>query len=95
MSIGKGANMSWVYILRSKNSGRIYIGSTDDVDRRMIEHTQGKTKYVRSLIPFDLVFKQYFINSLIARKMELKLKSYKSRYIIDKIISDGYIKMRG
>ncbi len=34
--------MAWVYILRGE-SGRHYIGSTDNLDRRLREHAQGGT----------------------------------------------------
>ena len=34
--------MAWVYILRGA-SGRHYIGSTTDLDRRLLEHHRGHT----------------------------------------------------
>jgi putative endonuclease len=34
--------MAWVYMLRG-SSGRFYIGSTTDLDRRLEQHRQGST----------------------------------------------------
>ena len=31
----------YVYILASKRNGTLYVGMTDDLSRRMLEHTQG------------------------------------------------------
>jgi tRNA/rRNA methyltransferase/putative endonuclease len=40
--------MAWVYILRGK-SGRHYIGSTDDLERRLAEHQRGSNHTTRRL----------------------------------------------
>ena len=33
--------MFHVYVLRSEKTGRMYVGSTDDVDRRVTQHNAG------------------------------------------------------
>ena len=38
--------MAWVYILRS-SSGRHYIGSTDNLERRIAEHRRGSNHTTR------------------------------------------------
>jgi putative endonuclease len=51
----------YVYILKSLNTGRFYIGSTNDIHRRIIEHQSGKTTYVsRYIKPFQIVFIQEY-----------------------------------
>jgi len=40
--------MAWVYILQS-NSGRFYIGSTTDINRRLEEHRRGHTQTTKRL----------------------------------------------
>lgn len=84
--------MSYVYILRSLKTGRYYIGSTVDVQRRFNEHQSGKVSSTRNFLPFEMVFKQSFQSVILARKIEKKLKSFKRRDFIDRIVQEGKIK---
>ncbi len=83
--------MSWVYILQSSKNKSYYIGSTENIERRLLEHNSGKTKSLKHLLPVSLVFKEVAASPAEARKLELKLKKYKNRAILEKIINDGYI----
>jgi putative endonuclease len=83
--------MAFVYILQSVKSGRYYIGSTNDLIRRLSEHRAGKTSSLRSMLPVELVFSKEYPSLLVARRMEKKLKRFKSRDIIGTIVSDGEI----
>ncbi len=94
MVIGQIAGMTGtVYILKSESNGRYYIGSTNNLARREEEHGRGKTKYTKIAGPFELVFKQEFVDIKLARQIEYKLKKLKSRVIIEKIINEGVIKL--
>lgn len=83
--------MNVVYILQSIKNGKYYIGSTNDVERRLLEHNSGKTKSLRYLRPLEIVFKKEFTSLGEARKIEARLKKLKSRKIIEKIIKDKEI----
>ena len=83
----------YVYILQSLKNQRFYIGSTNDLERRFIEHNLGKTKYTSLNKPFKMVFSQEYENLEMARKVEFKLKSFKSRKILEEIIGDGFCKI--
>ncbi len=80
-----------VYILQSKRNGRYYIGSTNNLERRMMEHGTGKTKSLRYLRPLICVLAQKYSTALEARKIEKKLKQFKSKAILDKIVSEKKI----
>ena len=86
--------MPYVYILQSLVNSRYYIGSTINLKRRIIEHNSGKSKYTRSTKPFKLVFSQRYASIEIARRIEYKLKNFKSKTIVEKIIIDGEIKIK-
>lgn len=83
--------LGYVYILKLKN-GRYYIGSTVGIENRLEEHNKGLTPSTRYLRPVELVFSQEYPTILQARRTEIRLKKYKSRVIIEKIINDGYIR---
>jgi len=80
----------YVYILQSLKNQRFYIGSTSDLRRRLIDHNLGKSRYTSFNRPFELVFSQEYLNLIEARKVEYKLKSFKSRKILEKIIENGF-----
>lgn len=78
---------SWyVYILQSLKNGRYYIGSTGNLERRLVEHNQGKTKSIRYLTPFELKYQERYNTRIEARRREFYLKKLKSRKYLEKLI---------
>ena len=70
--------MAWVYILRGE-SGRHYIGSTDDLRRRLAEHQRGGNHTTRRLgNEVELVASRQLLTMAEARALELKLKRKKN-----------------
>ena len=83
---------AFVYILYFDKPNRYYVGSTTDISRRTKQHRGGHTYSTKKLGEFKMVFSQEFDNINEARSIEHKIKSWKRRDFIEKIISDGYIK---
>jgi putative endonuclease len=51
--------MYWVYIIRNEK-GIYYKGSTSDINNRLIDHNNDKSRYTSGRGPWELVyFKQY------------------------------------
>jgi putative endonuclease len=48
---------------------------TQDIDRRLNEHNAGKSKFTSGHIPWIIVYKENFTDSIEARKREKYLKS--------------------
>jgi len=44
--------------LKSLSSGLLYVGITEDFDRRFKEHNSGKSKFTSGHIPWILIFKE-------------------------------------
>ena len=80
--------MYFVYILESTKNGRYYIGSTNNLERRIIEHNSGKTKSLKYLTPLKIVFQKEYANEIEARRVERKLKKLKNRNIIERIVKE-------
>ena len=73
--------MPWVYILRGK-SGRYYIGSTDNLGRRLAEHQRGSNHTTRRLGgEIELIAEREVSNMTEARALELELKRKKNPQI--------------
>lgn len=85
--------MAFVYIL-STQTGKYYIGSTTNLLRRLQQHTVGHTHSTKRLGKATLVFSQEYPTLFEARFVELKLKNFKRRDYIERIIEDGFIKIK-
>lgn len=81
-----------LYILKSED-GRYYIGSTNDLHRRLLQHQAGSTPSTHRMKNPELVFSQEFETLQMARIIEKKIKSWKRKDFIDRIIRDGFIKI--
>lgn len=81
--------MKGLYILQSNRDGRYYIGSTIDFDRRLAEHNSGKVYSTKNGTPWEVRLFINFDDIALARNCEYRLKKYKRRDIVEKVISDG------
>ena len=66
--------MFYVYILKSKKDGNLYIGSTDNLKRRFLEHNDGKVSSTKARRPFMLIYYEAYLSEKDARKREKSLK---------------------
>jgi putative endonuclease len=69
--------MYYVYILKSEKDGNLYIGKTNDVNRRLAEHNSGHTPSLKSRIPLVLLETISCVSEQEARVLE---KEYKKGY---------------
>lgn len=69
--------MFYVYILKSKKDNNFYIGSTNDLKRRINEHNLGLVFSTKSRMPFELVYYEAYKSEGDDRKRgkSLKLRS--------------------
>lgn len=81
--------MYYLYILKNTDTGRFYIGSTNDLERRLKQHISGKTRTTRILKTDTLVYTEMYNTALEARSREKKLKSYKSKKYLEWLINQG------
>jgi len=67
--------MWYVYILKSERDGRLYVGSTDDLKRRLREHDAGQCQSTRHRRPLHLEAYVAVRQEAAARSLETYLKS--------------------
>ncbi|HUC88725.1 MAG TPA: GIY-YIG nuclease family protein [Candidatus Paceibacterota bacterium] len=79
--------MFYVYILKSQKDKELYIGSTNNLKRRVDEHQNGKSFSTQFRIPFELVYYEAYKNEKDAREREqaLKLRGNSRRFLKERI----------
>lgn len=77
----------FLYILFSRKLNKFYIGSTNNIERRLYEHNIGHSVYTKNGIPWEMVFFREFDTLLLARAEERRLKKCKNRKYIEAYIN--------
>ncbi len=70
--------MYYLYVIVSLKDNTTYIGSTENLEKRLNEHNRGKTKSIKHKVPFELVYYEAYQNKTQARKREIRLKKNNS-----------------
>lgn len=79
--------MFYVYALKSKKHGKIYIGFSKNLKRRVKEHNLGKTKSTKYYGPWVLFYTEECSTRAIARKREKDLKAGSGREYLRSLLS--------
>ena len=66
--------MFYVYILKSEKDSSLYIGKTNNIERRLAEHNHGHTPSIRSKRPYVLLESIICGSEKQAREMEKEFK---------------------
>ncbi len=75
-----------VYVVQNAE-GRLYIGLSEDVSRRLVDHNSGISKWTKHRGPWSLVWTSEAMSLREARKLENLLKRQKG--------GDGFYQMTG
>jgi putative endonuclease len=75
-----------VYILKSQKDGSYYIGHTQDLDSRLERHNQGRVKYTKSKIPWEVAYLEQYPDRSSAMAREEEIKKRKSKEFIDSLV---------
>jgi len=67
--------MYFVYAIKSKKDGRIYVGLSSNVERRILEHNAGYVFSTKGYRPWNLIYKEKLLTRKEARIREKYLKS--------------------
>lgn len=72
--------MYYVYIIKSKKTGKLYIGSTQDLRARLTQHNMGYSQATKAGAPYELVYYEAYKAQPDAIVREQKLKHFKQGY---------------
>ena len=64
-----------VYAIRSSSRNYVYVGMTNDLERRLMEHNNGENRSTKAYKPFALIYSEEFPDRISARIKERYLKS--------------------
>ncbi len=78
--------MYYTYILYSRIIDKYYVGSTNDLERRLADHNRGKDKFSRQGKPWQLMYFEKYETRAEAFSRERAIKKKKSRVYIEKLI---------
>ncbi len=79
----------YLYILKSLEYNKTYIGYTNNIKRRLNEHNSGKSNYTRKYKPWKVVYFEEYGDEISARERERYYKSGAGRRKIKAILSDN------
>ena len=66
--------MFYTYLIKSEKDNELYIGSTNDLRRRFLEHNQGLNRSTKYRKPFKLIYYEAYKSEDDARQREHNLK---------------------
>ncbi len=81
--------MYYVYILRSSKDKKLYIGYTNNLRRRILEHNDGKVRSTNERQEMCLIYYEALIEKSDAKRREKYFKTTKGRNVI-KIMLRSY-----
>jgi putative endonuclease len=73
-----------VYAIKSLIDSRIYVGLTENLERRLEEHNKGRTRSTKGYRPWKLIYKEEVKTRISARKLEKYYKSGCGKEILKK-----------
>jgi len=80
--------MNYTYILRSKKDKQLYIGCTNNLEKRFREHNSGVVSATKNRVPPELIFYEVFTNQSDAFAREQWLKSGWGRHHMKKMLAN-------
>ena len=86
--------MFYVYILKSIQHKRLYIGFTPDLRRRLTEHNAGNVRSTKAYTPYRLVYYEAYTSEDDARTREARLKDFGRAYGQLKLRLEGSLRGR-
>ncbi len=79
--------MFFVYILKSEIDNSFYIGQTNDLNRRLVFHNEGLSKYTSRKVPWKIVYFEEYKTRTDAIIRERFLKQQRNREFYEGLIS--------
>jgi putative endonuclease len=80
--------MYFTYILYSTIKGKYYIGSCENVEKRLVKHNTNHSGFTGKTGDWVIKWTEEHPNKANALKRESQIKAWKSRKMIEKLINE-------
>jgi len=74
--------MFYVYILESQSADEWYVGFTNNLEKRLQEHTSGQNASTKRYAPWKIIYYEACLDEKDARRREKYLKTSQERRMI-------------
>ncbi len=82
----------YVYVLQSKKDNQFYIGSTNDVQRRLQQHQRGENVSTAKRLPLELLYFEGHSLKKDALRREKYFKTSKGRTSLRQILREALLR---
>jgi putative endonuclease len=80
----------WVSILRNRSTGKFYIGQTLNLQARLVQHNNKRSKFTSSGVPWTLIYRESYPSRNAAIRKEQFLKSPRGWHVLQQIKHEIY-----
>ena len=84
--------MFYIYVLYSQKFDRIYVGQSNELNRRLQIHNKGFVQSTKAYKPWKIIYHEKCLTRAKAMNRERELKSHKGREFIRKIVLNGRVR---
>jgi len=81
----------YVYVLWSHKDKKFYIGYSDDVDRRVLEHQRGANISTAKRLPVRLIFFEAYVSKKDALRREKYFKTTKGKTTLRQMLRETLV----
>lgn len=80
----------YVYVLQSIKQGRIYIGFTKNLRKRIEEHNRGAMRSTKPYMPWKLIYYEACLNEQDAGRREQYLKKVQGQRLLKRRLKEYF-----
>ncbi|MES2409900.1 MAG: GIY-YIG nuclease family protein [Bacteroidota bacterium] len=78
--------MFYTYIIYSKLLNKYYVGSCQNIEKRINDHLNSRNKFTKTAKDWELKYSEIFVSRSEAYQREMQIKKMKSRIYIENLI---------
>lgn len=84
--------MHYVYVLQSLKNNSLYIGYTNNIKKRILEHNRQENLSTKAFTPWKLIFFEGYLEQKDARRREKYLKTNQGSRLLKRMLKEYFWK---